>query len=192
MASTSTPRSQATRDRILEAARTIFATHGYESATLRNIARQADTNVALLIRYFGSKEDLFAIAADFDLRLPPLSELDRNMVGETMVTHFLAVWEESCSGRELVALLRAASSHAAAKVRMQQIFHEQVLAAIVSLGISPQEAATRASFVASQMLGFALIRYVLEFEEASLDHETVVHVLGRTIQQYLTQPLSAP
>lgn len=189
MALTSTPRSRATRGRILEAARTIFATHGYDGATLRNIALQADTNVALVIRYFHSKEDLFATAADFDLRLPPLGELDRNMLGELMVSHFLAVWEENRSGRELVALLRAASSHPAAKARMQQIFHAQLLGAIASLGFPPEEAAMRASFVASQMLGFALIRYVLEFETGSLDHKTVVHVLGRTIQHYLSQPM---
>ena len=129
------------------------------------------------------------MAADFDLRLPPLGELDRNIMGELMVGHFLAVWEEDQSGRELIALLRAASSHAAAKARMQQIFHDQLLSAIASLGFSQKEAAMRASFVASQMLGFALVRYVLEFETGSLDRDTVVHVLGRTIQHYLSQPL---
>jgi len=190
MALSSTPRSRATRERILEAARTAFAMHGYDGATLRNIALQAETNVALVIRYFHSKDDLFAMAANFDLGLPSLGELDRNSLGELMVTHFLAIWEDSRTGRELVALLRAASSHAAAKSRMQQIFHRQLIGAITSLGFPPEEAAVRASFVASQMLGFALIRYVLEFDSLNLDRKTVVQVLSRTIQHYLTQPLT--
>lgn len=189
MATTSTPRSQATRERILEAARTTFATHGYDGATLRDIAQLAATNVALVIRYFGSKEDLFAMAADFQLRLPPLGALDRGRLGELMVAHFLAIWEDQRSGRELVALLRAASSHAAAKARMQQIFHAQLLGAIASLGFTPEQAVLRASLVASQMLGFALVRYVLEFETHGLDRNIVTRALGHTIQYYLSAPL---
>lgn len=188
MAPISTSRSNATRERILEAARTVFATYGYDGATLRNIALKADANVALVIRYFGSKENLFAIAADFDLRLPSLSDVDRETIGELMVAHFLAIWEDNRSGRELVGLLRASSSHAAAKARMQQIFQTQLLSAIASLGFSADEAVMRASLAASQMLGFALIKYVLEFETL-LDRETVVRALGRTIQCYLSEPL---
>ena len=189
---TRTPRSQATRERIIEAARATFAVHGYEGATLRNIATKADANVALVIRYFGSKEELFATVADFNLRLPPLEQLDRGMLGERMVAHFLTVWEDSRSGRELVALLRAAVSHAKAKERMQQIFHAQLLGTIESLGFGPEEAAMRASLIASQMLGFALIRYVLEFETGSLDRKTTVLALGHTIQRYLSAPLKSP
>lgn len=192
MSPTPKSRSQATRERILEAARATFAAHGYEGTTLRNIATKADANVALVIRYFGSKEDLFALAADFNLRLPPLQQLERSMLGEQLVSHFLTIWEDERSGRELVALLRAAVSHARAKARMQQIFHAQLLGAIASLGFNPEEAAMRASLVASQMLGFALIRYVLEFETGSLDRETTVFALGRTIQQYLSAPLKSP
>jgi AcrR family transcriptional regulator len=191
MTPTPTSRSQGTRDRILEAARAMFAAHGYEGATLRNIAAQASTNVALVIRYFGSKEDLFAMAAHFDLQLPPLGELDRSRLGQVMVSHFLAIWEESRSSRELVALLRAAASYPTAKARMQQIFHDQLLDAIASLGFRPEESAMRAALVASQMLGFALIRYVLEFDTRCLDRDTVVLVLGRTIQHYLTLPLDS-
>ncbi|WP_296949049.1 TetR/AcrR family transcriptional regulator [uncultured Massilia sp.] len=191
MASTSTPRSRQTRERILEAARTTFAAHGYDGATLRNIALQANTNVALVIRYFGSKDDLFATAVDFDLQLPPLQELDRERLGELLVAHFLAMWEDDRSGRELVALLRAAASHAAAKARMQQIFHTQLLGAIGALGFPPQEAVLRASLVASQMLGFALVRYVLAFEPPGLDGAALLAALGRTLQRYLAEPLPA-
>lgn len=51
---------EATRQRLFDAARTLFAEHGYEHVTVRMIAAEADANVALVTRYFGSKAELFA------------------------------------------------------------------------------------------------------------------------------------
>jgi AcrR family transcriptional regulator len=46
----------ATRSRILEAARALFADGGYEAATTRDIAAQAGIGVGTLFNYFPSKE----------------------------------------------------------------------------------------------------------------------------------------
>ncbi|WP_344948747.1 TetR family transcriptional regulator [Actinomadura miaoliensis] len=51
---------EATRRRLLEAARDLFGEHGYDGVTVRMIAAAADANVALVHRYFGSKAGLFA------------------------------------------------------------------------------------------------------------------------------------
>jgi AcrR family transcriptional regulator len=50
---------EATRQRLLEAARTLFGEHGYDHVSVRMIAAAADANVALVNRYFGSKAELF-------------------------------------------------------------------------------------------------------------------------------------
>ena len=50
----------ATREAILEAATRRFATQGYERAGVREIAADAGVTAALVNRYFGSKEGLFA------------------------------------------------------------------------------------------------------------------------------------
>ncbi|GAA2409774.1 TetR family transcriptional regulator [Nonomuraea africana] len=50
---------EATRERLLAAARALFAEHGYEQVTVRMIAAAADANIALVGRYFGSKAGLF-------------------------------------------------------------------------------------------------------------------------------------
>ena len=50
---------EATRRRILDAARDLFGEHGYEGVTVRMIASAADANTALVNRYFGSKAALF-------------------------------------------------------------------------------------------------------------------------------------
>ncbi|MBP0651818.1 TetR/AcrR family transcriptional regulator, partial [Mycobacterium tuberculosis] len=68
-------RSQPTRDRILKAARTLFAELGYEKTTIRAIAAAADINVSMVIRYYGSKEELFVAAARFDKPFTRLTDV---------------------------------------------------------------------------------------------------------------------
>ncbi|WP_196278938.1 TetR/AcrR family transcriptional regulator [Catellatospora vulcania] len=48
-----------TRQLLLDAARRRFAAHGYTGTTVRDIADEAGVNVALISRYFASKEGLF-------------------------------------------------------------------------------------------------------------------------------------
>lgn len=47
------------RRRLLDAARTQFARHGYEAATVRNLARAAEVNLAAITYHFGSKRRLY-------------------------------------------------------------------------------------------------------------------------------------
>ena len=51
--------ADATRQLLLDAARRRFALDGYASTTVRDIAGDAGVNVALINRYFSSKEGLF-------------------------------------------------------------------------------------------------------------------------------------
>ena len=65
--------SEHTKAVILAAARERFAESGFERATIRAIAADANIDPSMVMRYFGSKDRLFAAAADFDLQLPDLS-----------------------------------------------------------------------------------------------------------------------
>ncbi len=47
-----------TKDRILEAAHTVFVRHGTQGASLKDIAQEADVNQALLHYYFSDKKTL--------------------------------------------------------------------------------------------------------------------------------------
>ncbi|HYO12441.1 MAG TPA: TetR/AcrR family transcriptional regulator [Thermoanaerobaculia bacterium] len=58
------PAELSSHDRILQAARRLFATDGYENATTSAIARKAGTSESQLIKHFGSKEGL--LEAIFD------------------------------------------------------------------------------------------------------------------------------
>ncbi len=46
-------------ERILDVAEELFARHGYDGVTMRQIASQAEVDVALASYHFGKKEDLF-------------------------------------------------------------------------------------------------------------------------------------
>jgi len=47
-----------TRERLLQAAREVFAEHGFKAATIREICRRADTKVAAVHYHFGDKKRL--------------------------------------------------------------------------------------------------------------------------------------
>ena len=62
--------SEQTRDRLLNAAREVFSECGFQGATVREICRRADANIAAVSYHFGSKDGLLAEALHFDsLRL---------------------------------------------------------------------------------------------------------------------------
>jgi len=62
-------------ERILDAAEELFALHGYDGVTLRQIARRAGVDVALASYHFGRKLDLFQ--AVFERRAAYLNEARR-------------------------------------------------------------------------------------------------------------------
>jgi AcrR family transcriptional regulator len=57
-------RSLETRDRLVESALKVFASHGFEGATTREIARRAGVALAALPYHFTTKEALWRAAAD--------------------------------------------------------------------------------------------------------------------------------
>lgn len=178
-------RSDATKAAILDAARERFIAEGYEGATIRAIAADAHIDPAMVMRYFGSKEKLFALAAHYDLRLPDFTVVPRDRLGESIVRHLLTLWE---SDRTLVALLRTAvSNEEAAAERVRGIWAEQVLGAIGRLFDDEELAARRAGLVVTQLLGVVLCRYVLRLPPVvGLEPEEIVAWTGPTVQRYLT------
>jgi AcrR family transcriptional regulator len=54
-----TPHKYETRIRLLDTAEQIFAEHGYEGTSIRQIAHTAGLNISLISYYFGSKEALY-------------------------------------------------------------------------------------------------------------------------------------
>jgi AcrR family transcriptional regulator len=176
--------SAETKAVILAAAREQFAASGYDRATIRAIAAGARIDPSMVMRYFGSKDELFAAAARFDLELPDLGAHRPDELGARLVAHFVDRWERD---EALVVLLRSAATNADAAATMGQIFATQLLPVVARFDASAPE--RRAGLIATQMLGLGLCRYVLRLPPVTaMSREEVVSWLGPTIQRYLDAP----
>ena len=186
-------RSDATRAAILRAARARFTADGYDRATIRTIAADADIDPSMVMRYYGNKANLFAVAVAVDLRIPDLTLVPRDELGTTLVTHFFTRWEGDPGDDILFMLLRSAVTHDDAAERMRTIFSTQLVPAVTTLVPDRDEAQRRAALISSQLLGLALCRHILRLPPiATLTPEQIAAMVGPTIQRYLTAPLPVP
>ncbi len=177
-------RSDRTRAAILAAARERFAADGYERATIRAIAADANIDPSMVMRYYGSKEKLFAAAADFRLELPDVDRVPIDAVGATLARHFVDRWERDDT---LMALLRVAVTNPVAAGRMRAIFGEQIAPLVARVALDPAEVPVRAGLLATQALGVALCRYVLAIPPvAMLSPEELTAWMAPTLQHALT------
>jgi AcrR family transcriptional regulator len=185
----STAKSARTRAAILRAAQELFAGQGYERTTVRDVAARASIDPAMVMRYFGSKEALFARATAFDLRLPDLTAVARARIGATLVAHFLEVWEGPRSTGSLTSLLRAAASNEDAAATIRTIFGGQVVPMLLQV-VPPAELPARAALVATQILGLAFARYVIKVPPlVALSRAELIRLVGPTMQRYVVGKL---
>ena len=177
--------SEQTKAAILAAARERFGAAGFQAATIRAIAADAGVDPAMVMRYYGSKDKLFAAAAEFDLRFPDYATTDPTQVGRSLVRHFLERWE---GDEALVILLRSSATNRDAAQRMQQIFGTQLQPLVARL-VPPGQSGVRAGLIATQILGMALCRFVLRLPPVvEMTRDEIVDWLGPTIQRYFGLP----
>jgi AcrR family transcriptional regulator len=181
------PGQTETREKILDAARHRFAELGYDGATVRGIAADAGVNGALLHHFFGSKQQLFAAAMNLPVNpaelVPSILAGPRDGVGERLVRAFLAVWATPEGRTPFVAMLRAAATNEQVAVMMRQFIERTVLAGVARALDVPR---IRVTGIAAQMMGVALLRYVIKLPPlAEADDEEIVALLAPVAQYYL-------
>jgi len=176
--------AQRTRADILTAARRRFGSDGYDRTTLRAIAADVGVDSALVVRYFGTKEALFAAAAEFDLDLPDLTGLDPDDLAAALLNAFFTVWEDDTT---FVALLRASMTSDTAATTMRTVFATQVAPGLTA--VTPDHPAERAGLLGAFVIGLATTRYVLVNPAvADLDRAALVRWATPVIVQLLTGP----
>ncbi|MEV6302601.1 TetR family transcriptional regulator [Actinoplanes sp. NPDC051861] len=153
-----------TRQALLDVARARFARHGYAATTVRDIADEAGVNVALINRYFTSKEGLFEAClgmavTDVDRATEQVEHRD---IAEVMARRLAGA---SGDGRTHDALLLLVRSSGDARI---DELRRSVLRAIsrkLAGAAEPDEAALlRGQVVLATALGIVLLRNTIGVE----------------------------
>lgn len=180
----------ATREQVLGAARERFARQGYDATTIRQVAADAEVDPALVHYHFGTKADLFAAAVEYPVNpADVVAELvaagGTDDLGERLLRLFLRLWDER-GGMPLLALLRSASDHEGAAAGLREFISREVVARIAR-AIDADRPELRATLCGTQIVGLAMVRYVVKVEPlASASHDDVVTWIAPTLQRYLT------
>ena len=189
------PRTESadTRDRILTAAREEFSERGYEKTSVRGIAKAAGVDSALVHHYFGTKEHVFeaAIAVAFApaANAPDaIAEGPLDGVGERLTRFIFGVWENPATRKPLLAVVRSAVNNEAAAAVFRRLVVSQVLGRVAAQLDLP-DAELRAELAAAQLVGTAMLRYVIKVEPlASADLEQIIARVAPVVQGHMTGP----
>ncbi len=184
------PSGADTRQLILDQASTAFSERGYDSTSLREIARLARVDPALVTHYFGSKGRLFAAL----MRLPDNLSAQVALLasgpavdrGDRLVRFFLTLWEDDVTRQSLLAMFRSAVSNPQAADSLRGFISDALLGPLAA-ALDLPDPRLRAALAGSQLVGVAMVRYIVGVEPlASADSETVVAWIAPTLQRYLS------
>ena len=166
----------ATAQRILEAAQTEFGEHGLEGTTVRAIAQRAGVDPSLVIQHYGSKNDLFAIAA----------HLHRESTDEDVAEHLLDVLDVRLSEPppETRALVRSMLTAPEATKAVQDFLNERV--ANLARSTDGGDAELRAALTVSSILGLTIARHFLKLDALT---EISQEQIETTLRPWLTAAL---
>lgn len=181
------------RERILVNARELFARQGIDKTSIRSIAAAAGVDSALVHHYFGTKEQLFAAAINIPIDpmtiLVPLRDTPVAELGHVLPSILLPLWDSEM-GAGLIATMR--SLLAGSDISLVRSFLQEVITAEVAPRVDnpPGSGRLRVQFVASQLVGVVMARYIIGLEPfASLAPERVAETIAPTLQRYLTGEL---
>ena len=185
--------SSTTRERILICARELFARNGISNTSIRTVAAAAGVDSALVHHYFGTKEKLFAAAVDIPIDpmevIGPLREVPVEELGYRLPSILLPLWDSEI-GAAFIATLR--SILAGSEVNLFRTFIQDVIGVEVGPRVDnpPGSGIIRIQFVASQLVGVIMARYILKLEPfASLPAQQIADTIGPNLQRYLTGDL---
>ena len=186
------PGTPETRDAILDVARRGFATRGYDATSLRGIAGEAGVDPALVIHYFGSKEGVFVAATGLPADLPALfaslAELPAGERIRALAEGYLRFADSDDSRNAMIALVRSAVSNDRAATMLREFMTAQLLPVIAGLTDQP-DAQLRASLVAAQLIGIAVLRHIVKVEPlARATRDEIVALVVPVIEQYVRLP----
>ena len=180
-----------TRQRLLEAAGEVFAEHGFRGATIRDICKRADANVAAVNYHFGDKERLYAAAVRYAHGCSAGNILDANLAPDAtphqrlktfaraMLTGLLnsgkPAWHGKLMAREMAEPTVVLQQIADEGVRPRLKILSEIVRSVIGAD-APQDVVHRAArSIVGQMLFYHFARPMLErvFPDEKFDASAV-------------------
>jgi AcrR family transcriptional regulator len=178
-------RRRRTEATILEAARELFATDGFERTTIRAVAARAGVDPALVMQHFGSKEGLFAASTRWSSEHQTILSATSDHLAAAAIDDLLSHFESADDREAAVALMRNCLTHPAAlEIMRDQVMNERKCA--VAAGIDGPDAELRAGLFAAVMIGLGMSRYLIKLEPvASASPEELRRLIEPALQALL-------
>ncbi len=186
-------RSMDTRREILLAARRVFSERPYGEVSLKEIAAEVGVSAPLIIKYFGSKENLFESQLDFSATAERLNEVPFVELGEHLAR--VAVTSQPDSPNSIVHRLADSGGNRHIVDAIGRAYREQVVVWLVrkieeeapgpdAAGASSgMDAETRAEAAMSMLAGLSLMRRLVTEDFFMSDRvDTFVTYYGSLIQ----------
>lgn len=171
-----------TRDAILRAARRRFAQGAFSEVGLRDIALDCGVSAALVVKYFGTKENLFAEAVSFEAEATALLDCELDRLGEHLVRTLVDLHDRAHSDPFLRAVITAFRPNGQDFAASFQHHFVKPLAARLP-GRDPQ---LRADLICAQLIGLGAVRLAVNLPGVSaLTPDELVEQYGPRLQHLI-------
>lgn len=175
----------------MEAALRLFSAEGYDKVSLRQIAREADVDPALIHHYFENKAELFTLSViavpveDAGLAVNRILEVPREQIGERAADVVLSTFERPGANQRFLAMLRSAMTAGAPVSPLSEFLAREVLAKVAEAHGHP-DAARRGQLAMMVFVGYVMSREVLALPSLLKQRRNeLVSELGKALQVYL-------
>jgi AcrR family transcriptional regulator len=176
------------RAAILDAARGQFAAQGFGGTSMRSIAREAGVDVSLISHYFGDKSGL--LVATMELPVNPVEKIASVIEGgpdgmaERLLRTFLGSWDPH---RDIFSsMVRTTLGSGDSQAPMLQLARNILITSLLEV-LEGDDRDARASLIAGQLIGMALMRYVVRLPAlADTPVEDVVRLYAPGMQTLIT------
>ncbi len=178
-----------TRAEILEAARNLFATNGYDGTSMRRIAVDAGVDSALVTYHFGTKEELFVAVHELPINPSDMALLFDGPiegVGERVARFAMTMLATDDS--MAVSLIRSSAATPSAAAILRE-FIDRALVEPLAVQLDAPDARERATLAGSQILGVLYARHIVHIPDlVSASIDDLVDAIGPVLQMYLIEP----
>ncbi|MEV6041621.1 TetR family transcriptional regulator [Nonomuraea sp. NPDC052116] len=181
-------KGERTRRRILEAGRRVFGEVGYDRATIRAIAAEAQVDKSSVIQYFGTKEQLFREALDLRINVDALTvEGDPAASAERYLRAMLERWAAAPDSPMAVLLRTSLTSEEAADLLRRHITAEAIDR--IAFHLEGPDPRLRAALAGAVMFGITFHRHLLRTPDlAGAPLDDVLRLAVPLIHELLASP----